>query len=215
MKKAGASWLAVTSLLFGVFVFIATDADTRGRGGRGGGRGGVSRSGPASGGSFRGSRGSRQARPSVSRPSARPGAGSGTLERPSTRPERPTTRPDRPSTRPGEGPGERPDREDNREDWQQHRQDMQEDRQDYMDSARYQRHENVEEWHTYDEWAEDRWRWRVGATLTAATFRSLSCTTTTVVVGNVTYYQCGSTWYNRAYSGGQVTYIVVNAPPGH
>src|SRR5262249_58076472 len=28
----------------------------------------------------------------------------------------------------------------------------------------------------------------------------------TVVVGNTNYYQCGSTWYIRAYSGGEVAY---------
>jgi hypothetical protein len=80
--------------------------------------------------------------------------------------------------------------------------------------VRSQRAEYAEDLYTYDEWSEDRWRWRVGASLTAASFRSLSCTPTTVVVGSTTYYQCGSTWYNRAYSGGQVTYIVVNAPAG-
>ena len=34
----------------------------------------------------------------------------------------------------------------------------------------------------------------------------------TVVTGNVTYQQCGSTWYQPSYSGGNVTYIVVNPP---
>jgi hypothetical protein len=31
----------------------------------------------------------------------------------------------------------------------------------------------------------------------------------------VSYYNCGGTWYNRGYQGGNVTYIVVNAPPGY
>jgi hypothetical protein len=31
----------------------------------------------------------------------------------------------------------------------------------------------------------------------------------------VRYYQCGTVWYNQGYSGGQVTYIVVGAPPGY
>ena len=207
MSGRRARWLAVASLALGVFVFLVTDVDARGRGGggRGGGRGGFSRSGPAAGGSFRGSRGSFGGRPSASRPSTRPAGGA--LERPSTRPEqRPSTRPEQ---RPGEGdPG---DRQQDRQDWAD---DAREDRQDYRDSARYQRAEYAEDLYTYDEWAEDRRSWRVGAALTASTFRSLSCTPTTVVVGSVTYYQCGSSWYNRAYQGGQVTYIVVSPPPG-
>jgi hypothetical protein len=28
----------------------------------------------------------------------------------------------------------------------------------------------------------------------------------------LTYYQCGSTWYQPSYSGGSVTYVVVNSP---
>jgi hypothetical protein len=155
----------------------------------------------------------------VSRPSTRPAGG--TFDRPSTRPEqrpatrpeRPSTRPERPSTQPEQRPGEgdRGDRQQDRQDWAD---DAREDRQDYRDGARNQRAEYAEDWHTYDEWYEDRQRWRVGAALSVATFRSLSCTPTTVVVGSTTYYQCGSSWYNRAYQGGQVTYIVVNAPPG-
>jgi hypothetical protein len=33
-----------------------------------------------------------------------------------------------------------------------------------------------------------------------------------VMVGNVAYQQCGSTWYQPRYSGSQVTYVVVNPP---
>jgi hypothetical protein len=37
---------------------------------------------------------------------------------------------------------------------------------------------------------------------------------TPVIVGGYTYYyyQCGSTWYQPAYQGSQVTYAVVNPP---
>jgi hypothetical protein len=65
------------------------------------------------------------------------------------------------------------------------------------------------------DWYDDRYRRRVGVSLTYATFRSLSCTSTTVIVGGVTYYRCGADWYSRAYTGGNVTYIVVTAPAGH
>ena len=33
-----------------------------------------------------------------------------------------------------------------------------------------------------------------------------------VMVGNVAYQQCGSTWYQPRYAGSQVNYIVVNPP---
>jgi hypothetical protein len=41
----------------------------------------------------------------------------------------------------------------------------------------------------------------------------MSCTN--VVVNGITYSQCGSTWYQPTYSGADVTYVVVNAPPGY
>jgi hypothetical protein len=31
----------------------------------------------------------------------------------------------------------------------------------------------------------------------------------------VSYSDCGGTWYQPAYSGGDVTYVVVDAPPGY
>ena len=33
-----------------------------------------------------------------------------------------------------------------------------------------------------------------------------------VMVGAVSYQQCGSTWYQPQFSGGNTTYVVVNAP---
>jgi hypothetical protein len=42
--------------------------------------------------------------------------------------------------------------------------------------------------------------------------RSLPPSCTSVVVGNVAYQQCGSTFYQPRYSGSQVTYVVVNPP---
>lgn len=32
------------------------------------------------------------------------------------------------------------------------------------------------------------------------------------MVSGLSYYQCGSTWYQPATQGSQVTYIVVNPP---
>jgi hypothetical protein len=37
-----------------------------------------------------------------------------------------------------------------------------------------------------------------------------SCTVT--AVGGVTYQQCGNTWYQPQFSGGNTTYVVVNPP---
>jgi hypothetical protein len=41
---------------------------------------------------------------------------------------------------------------------------------------------------------------------------SLPPSCSTVMVGNVTYQQCGSSWYQPRYAGSQVTYVVVNPP---
>jgi hypothetical protein len=43
---------------------------------------------------------------------------------------------------------------------------------------------------------------------------SVPCNTT-VIVGDVTYYNCGSTWYSRGYEGGEVVYIITSAPAGY
>ncbi len=42
--------------------------------------------------------------------------------------------------------------------------------------------------------------------------RSIPPSCTSVMVGNVAYQQCGSTWYQPRYAGSQVTYVVVNPP---
>jgi hypothetical protein len=105
--------------------------------------------------------------------------------------------------------GDRSDRLDNRQD---DRSDRLDDRQDFRQDA-YGDHR---EWHQdRHEFYDDRWKYAVGATVTAATFRALTCASRTVVVNGVSYYNCGPTWYNRAYSGGSVTYVVVNTPPGY
>jgi hypothetical protein len=116
----------------------------------------------------------------------------------------------------------------NREDWPQYGRERQEDRQDYCSNAR-------EDWQEYgdDHWHGGYWRsgyyydhpvatglavgaaMAVGTAITASAFSALTCSPTTVIVGGVSYYQCGGTWYSRGYEGGNVTYIVVNAPAGY
>ena len=90
------------------------------------------------------------------------------------------------------------------------------DRSEFRQDAHKERHEFREDVHRErHEFYEDRWKWSVGASLTAATISALTCTRTTTVVGKVTYTQCGTHWYQRQYTGGNVTYIVVNAPAGY
>lgn len=90
------------------------------------------------------------------------------------------------------------------------RQDRGGDRHDRRDDRHDDHHDRRDERH---EWHEDRWKRRVGAHLTVAAFRALSCSMSTTVVNGVTYYGCGGTWYNRRYVSGQVTYVIVEAPP--
>jgi hypothetical protein len=127
--------------------------------------------------------------------------------------ERSSTRPgERPGGRPGDGGGRPGGDGDQRQDRFDQRQDNRNDR---YDDRRHSTAEYRGERSEMHEFYEDRWRYRVGASISAASFRSLQCASSSVVVNGVTYYNCGSSWYQRGYGGGSVTYIVVNAPAGH
>jgi hypothetical protein len=53
----------------------------------------------------------------------------------------------------------------------------------------------------------------VGTAVAVGTIaRSLPPSCSTVMVGNVAYHQCGSTWYQPRYAGSGVTYVVVTPP---
>lgn len=181
-------------------LFVVAEVEAR-RGGGGGGRGGggrsFSRSGPASGGSIR----SHQA------PSGQRGGNRSSLS-------------DNRGSRQDNRGAQRGEMQDNRSD---RRSEMQDNRGDRQDDIRDARKERREDWQDYGDdvrddrrdWYNDRYRYRVGTSITYATFRSLSCTSTTVHVNGVTYYRCDNDWYSRAYSGGNVTYIVVKAPAGY
>jgi hypothetical protein len=52
----------------------------------------------------------------------------------------------------------------------------------------------------------------IGSTMTAASYNAMTAPKTIVVVGGVTYYQVGTTYYQQVYQGGSVTYVVVNPP---
>ena len=135
------------------------------------------------------------------------------------------TRPSQGDRRPGQGAGQDgrndrfDDRQDNRndrfDDRQDNRDDRFDDRMDNRKDARSEYQEHYEHHHDYSEFYEDRWKYAVGASLTAASFRALTCTPSTVIVGGVSYYQCGSSWYQRGYSGGSTTYVIINAPAGY
>jgi hypothetical protein len=157
-----------------------------------------------------------------------PGAGAGTRpERPSTGQvgagQRPAQRPEGAGDRQGqrqEAAGDRQQdhqdqRDQAREDWQSHADQAREDRQDWAEDEYWDDH-----WHGHydDDFAAGV---VVGATVgTAAAVAAqptyvtvLPCTPTMVSVNDVTYYQCGTSWYSRGYVGGSVTYIVVDQPP--
>ena len=177
-------------------LFVVAEVEAR-RGGGGGGRGGggrsFSRSGPASGGSIR----SHQA------PSGQRGGNRSSLS--DNRGSRQDNRGDMQDNRSERRSNMQENRGDRQYDIQDARKERREDWQDYGDDVRDDRRD----------WYNDRYRYRVGSSITYATFRSLSCTSTTVHVNGVTYYRCDNDWYSRAYSGGNVTYIVVKAPAGY
>jgi hypothetical protein len=55
----------------------------------------------------------------------------------------------------------------------------------------------------------------IGTTFSIASYNALTCHRTTIIHAGVTFYGCGNVWYNQVYYGSNVTYIVVNAPPGY
>jgi hypothetical protein len=50
------------------------------------------------------------------------------------------------------------------------------------------------------------------AAVVGSVVNSLPPSCSQVVVGNVAYQQCGSSWYHPQYAGSSVTYVVVNPP---
>jgi hypothetical protein len=51
--------------------------------------------------------------------------------------------------------------------------------------------------------------------LTYRAFRALSCRSTIIIHGGISYYGCGGTYYERVYQSGAVVYVIVAAPPGY
>jgi hypothetical protein len=83
-----------------------------------------------------------------------------------------------------------------------------------------------EEWQDYAEDHDDDWDYGdvdhpyaaavvAGAAVAAPPYWTLACVPETLVIGGTTYYRCGSAWYVRVYSGGEVAYTMVNPPAGY
>jgi hypothetical protein len=52
----------------------------------------------------------------------------------------------------------------------------------------------------------------VTAAVVGSMVETLPPSCSTVVIGGVTYEQCGSTWYQPTYVGTEIQYVVVTAP---
>ena len=63
----------------------------------------------------------------------------------------------------------------------------------------------------WDHYHHRRHREELGTTYTSDYWDDDYCEAT-VVVDGVTYYECDGVWYRQAYSGGEVTYVVVEGP---
>jgi hypothetical protein len=189
---------------------MSLDADARGGGGArmAGASGGFSHGGTARGGSF--------AARSTQRGAVAGGGGSmGVSDRAGTHQDFRADRTEGRQDLRGERQDDFTDRQDDRQDY---RDEVRDDRQDFREEAR-------DDWQDYDDDRDDHWdNWAtgaavvagaaiVGSAITAATYDDLDCTR--VIVDGFTYSDCGGTWYKPVYSDGDVTYVVVNAPPGY
>ena len=98
--------------------------------------------------------------------------------------------------------------DDRRDDWQSYDQARREDWQDYA-------HDHDDE-HVHGYYGAPYYAYSTGVAAVAVPEDwTLPCTPNVVVVGATTYYQCGSAWYIRAYSGGEVIYTMANPPVGY
>lgn len=190
--------------------FISPEVDARG--GRGGG---FSRGGVASGGGFSGGHAGMQRQAGGRDMNRHAGSAQQRQQHQQNQQDRQNWNDDRRA--------EKQDwKEDNREDWQDYGEDRQEDRQDFIDDQHddhWDRHHN--DWDDGDFVAGVV----VGGVMVGAAaaasrtnqvtyVATLPCQASEVSVNGVAYYKCSSIWYQRAYSGSQVTYIQVAAPPG-
>ena len=88
------------------------------------------------------------------------------------------------------------------EERQQRHEALQEERQERREERDEQR----------ERWRENRRREEVGTTYYYGDYWGDEYCEASVVVDGITYYQCEGVWYRRAYSGGEVAYVVVEGP---
>jgi hypothetical protein len=145
------------------------------------------------------------------------------------RPERPKPD-DKPDKDKGDGGGsDQPqyDQAGNREDWQnwadQNREDWQEYGEDYAEEY------GGWGWYGYGHpYYDDDWDdfavgvvvggmvgLAVGSVVSSSAYQADACTKHSVEVKGETYYRCDDLWLQKAISGGEVSYIVVNPPAGY
>jgi hypothetical protein len=207
-----------------LFVFTPPGGGQGGGGGRGGS--GSSRSGAASSGTFGAPRSGAGSVPS----SGVASSGTWQANRSSMQASSQASRAQQQASRQQQQASSQSSRESNarelqstrsqdkataREDGQSYGTQRQEDRQSYGEQARNQRQDYADDYYgSYPVGAglAVATGVAVGTAITASAFQLMSCPMTPVVVNGVSFYQCGSTWYQPAYQGNSVTYIVVNPP---
>jgi len=194
MSKFKGTFIVVISIL--VIATLSIDY-AYSRGGRGGG-GHASKSSPARSGSMSNNRASSQT-------STRQGSSNRSQNRSSNQENR------------QDNSGNRQDyRDDSRGDRQDYADDAREDRQDYYDDN--YRHGHGHYYYDDNDWAR---AFAAGAIVAAGTavavsaFQSTDCPSSQTMVGDIAYYQCGSTWYTKGYQSGDVVYIAAAPPPGY
>ena len=195
--------LARVAVIFGLsvsLVALAPDASAQRRGGGARPRASVSRQGPARSGSF-------HSNSNRARGDAR------THQRRDARPERTESRrgPERERRR---APEMRERRQDYGRDDRNDRRDDRRERRDPPPDRVQERREHRRD--DYDDRRDDRRDFARGARYSTVWWTSNSCSQTVVVVTDgYSYYQCNGTWFGRTFYGGEVTYTVIEAPPGY
>ena len=213
------SVLCVATVVFFVGTLIL-EASARGRGG--GGRGGgvrISRSGPASGGSF--SSRSSQARSAARTQYQQQVTPSDVRTRQDARTDIRVERRSNLSEATEGSLGQLGDRQEyrgeRRKDRYDYREDTREDWQDYHDGHYRYYDDDWDNWVGYAAagTAVVTSAAVVGSTVSESKYEELSCTPEKVEVEGISYVKCGENWYMPTYKGGEIVYVVVNPPPGY
>jgi hypothetical protein len=136
-----------------------------------------------------------------------------------------SNRSQRQDNRSGNTENRQSNRQDNKGDRQDYRDDARGDRQDYADDARGDRQDHYDDHYRHGHYYHDNNEWgrafaagaivAVGTAVAVSAFQSTDCPSSQTMVGDVAYYQCGSTWYTKGYQSGDVVYIATEPPAGY